>query len=356
MPVIEYPHDASGGVSVTGGFVYRGTTLPALRGYYIYGDFGSGRIWAAAPGAGGTWTTTQVAMLPNLSTFGEDESGELYAANLFNGTVYRLTPAAGTLPRLANISTRARASTGNDVVIGGFVIGGAAPKRVAVVATGPSLAAHGVANPLANPRVTLVRSSDQAVLATNDDWQGQPTSAQLQDLGLAPSDALEAALLVDLAPGAYTAIVEGAGAATGVAVVAVYEVDHPERPLINISTRAEVRSGDEVAIGGFVVQGSTARTVAIVGTGPSLAAHGLPNPLSDPNLTLVRSADQAVLATNDNWQSAGNASQIQASGFAPSHPLESAILVTLAPGAYTAILSGSGTSGTGVVAIYDVAP
>jgi hypothetical protein len=94
--------------------------------------------------------------------------------------------------------------------------------------------------------------------------------------------------------------------------------------------------------------------VAIVGTGPSLSGHGVANPLPDPNLVLVRSSDQAVLATNDDWQSAANAAQLHAAGFAPSDPLEAAILVTLPPGAYTAILAGNGATGTGVVGIYDV--
>jgi glucose/arabinose dehydrogenase len=357
MPIIEYPHDSSGGVSVTGGYVYRGTTAPSLQGYYVYGDYGSGRIWAASAIAAGLWTTQQIGTLPNLSTFGEDDSGELYAANHQNGTIYRLTPAAETLPRMVNVSTRARASTGNDVVIGGFVIGGAASKRVAVVATGPSLAAHGIANPLANPRLTLVRSSDQLVVGTNDSWQAGVNASRLQEQGLAPSDPREAALMVELAPGAYTAIVDGAAGETGIAVVAVYEVDHPERRLVNLSTRANVGTGSEVVIGGFVIEGASARTVAIVGTGPSLAAHGVTNPLADPQLVLVRSSDQSVLASNDNWQSAANAAQLQASGFAPSHPSEAGILVTLPPGAYTAILSGVGSStGTGVVAVYDAAP
>ena len=84
-----------------------------------------------------------------------------------------------------------------------------------------------------------------------------------------------------------------------------------------------------------------------------LAAFGIANPLANPTLTLVRSSDQTVIATNDNWGSAANAAQIQSSGFAPSNALEPAILVTLAPGAYTAILSGvSGGTGTGIVAVY----
>jgi glucose/arabinose dehydrogenase len=354
MPVIEYGHNGSGGFSVTGGFRYRGTTRPALAGYYLYGDYVSGRIWAASPGAGGNWTTTQVGSLANLSTFGEDESGELYAADREGGTIHRLTPAATTIPRLANISTRARALQGDDVVIAGFVVGGGA-KTVALVATGPSLAASGVAQPLANPTLTLVRSSDQAVLAANDDWQGAANAAQLQAVGFAPSHPQEAAILATLPPGAYTAIASGVGGATGVTVAAVYEVDHPERPLLNLSTRARVQTGEDVMIGGLVVQGTAPRTVAIVATGPSLAAHGISGFLANPTLTLVRSSDQAVIASNDDWQSAPNAAQLQASGFAPSHPSEAAILATLPPGAYTAIVSGvGGATGVSVVGVYSV--
>jgi hypothetical protein len=91
-----------------------------------------------------------------------------------------------------------------------------------VTATGPSLAQYGVADPLANPTLTIVRSSDQAVIATNDDWQGDPNAAQIQAKGLAPSNAKESAVMVTLQPGAYTAIVSGAGGTTGVGVIGVY--------------------------------------------------------------------------------------------------------------------------------------
>jgi YVTN family beta-propeller protein len=258
-------------------------------------------------------------------------------------------------PRLGNLSTRMQVQTGNNVMISGFVIGGSAPKTVAVVVTGPSLAQFGITNPLANPTVTLVRSSDQTVVASNDDWGSASNASQLQASGFAPPNSLESGLLVNLPPGAYTAIVQGVGGGTGVAVAAVYEVDEPTRPLINISTRGNVLTGNDVMIGGFVITGSGPQTVAIVGTGPSLAQFGITNPLLNPTLTLVRSSDQSVVATNDDWGSASNASQVQASGFAPSDPAESAILVTLQPGAYTAILSGVGnTTGVGVVAVYAV--
>jgi hypothetical protein len=158
---------------------------------------------------------------------------------------------------------------------------------------------------------------------------------------------------VSLPPGAYTAIVEGVSNGTGVAVAAVYEVNLPEVPLTNISTRGRVMTGNDVMIGGFVVAGSAPKQVAIVATGPSLAAFGITNPLADPTLTLVRSSDQVILASNDNWQSAANAAQLTNTGFAPSNPSEAAILVTLNPGAYTAILSGvGGGTGVGVIGVY----
>jgi hypothetical protein len=259
--------------------------------------------------------------------------------------------------RLGNISTRMKVGTGSDVLIGGFIIAGSASKKVAIVATGPSLTQFGIANALANPTLRLVRQSDQATIATNDDWGTAGNAAQLTAAGFAPSNALESAILVDLAPGAYTAIVEGAGGGTGVGVVAVYEVDHPEFPLINISTRGQVLTGNDVMIGGFIINGSTSQTVAIVATGPSLTQFGIANALANPTLSLVRQSDQTVIATNDDWQTTANVAQLQAAGFAPSNPLESAIFITLPPGAYTAILSGAGGgTGVGIIGVYDATP
>ena len=150
-----------------------------------------------------------------------------------------------------------------------------------------------------------------------------------------------------LPPGAYTAIVSGVGGTVGVSVVGVFEIDHPEVPLVNISTRGEVLTGNNVMIAGLIVQGSGPQTVVITATGPSLVPFGITNPLADPTLTLVRQSDHAAIATNDNWQSASNAAAITASGVAPTDPHESAILITLDPGAYTAIVQGVG-GGVGV--------
>jgi hypothetical protein len=292
------------------------------------------------PTAAGTMTNNASVSAAQADPFG------------FNNSSALGVPVAAAV-RLGNISTRMQVLTGNDVLIGGFIIGGAGAKRVAIVATGPSLTQYGITNALANPTLTLVRQSDQAVMATNDDWQSAANSAQLTAAGFAPSNALESAILIDLAPGAYTAIVSGAGNGTGVGVVAVYEVDHPEYPLVNISTRGQVLTGNDVMIGGFIIFGTTSQTVAVVATGPSLTQYGIANALANPTLTLVRSSDQSVIATNDDWQTDASASQLQSLGFAPSNPLESAILVTLPPGAYTAILSGkNGGTGVGIIGVY----
>jgi hypothetical protein len=223
---------------------------------------------------------------------------------------------------------------------------------VVVRARGPSLAPFGL-NALANPMLQLVRSSDQSTVATNDDWGTASNAAAISASGFAPGHSLESAILVTLPPGAYTGIVTGVGGGTGVGIVEVFEVDRPDVPLANISTRAHVMTGDDVMIGGFVVQGTTPRTVVIRARGPSLAPFGIDNPLANPTLQLVRSSDQSTLATNDDWGTAANAAAIATSGFAPSDARESAILVTLPPGAYTAIVAGAGgTTGIAIVEVF----
>ena len=256
--------------------------------------------------------------------------------------------------RLSNISTRGRVSTGQAQLIAGFVIGaGQGNKKVAVVATGPSLIASGIVNPLSDPMIRLIGAS--GVIAINDNWQVGLSATELQLNGLAPANTVDAALVMDLAPGAYTAIVEDKALRSGVSVVAVYELDHYANRLMNISTRGEVLTGENVLIAGFIVSGSGPQQVAIVATGPSLSSQGITNPLANPTLTLVRLSDQAVIATNDDWQAAANASQLQATGFAPPNAAEAAILTTLPPGAYTAIVRGAGgTTGVAVVGVYAV--
>ena len=239
--------------------------------------------------------------------------------------------------------------TGNDVLIGGFIIGGSQPKTVVVRARGPSLIPFGVANALSNPTMQLF--SGQTVIASNDDFGTAANLAALNASGFAPSNAFESAILATLAPGAYTAVVSGVGGLTGVGIIEVFEVDKPEAPLANISTRGQVLTGGDVMIGGFIIQGDAPQTVIIRARGPSLVPFGIANAIANPRLELY--SGPTVIASNDNWQTATNAAAIQASGFAPSNANESAILITLAPGAYTAIVTGAGgTTGVGIIEVF----
>jgi hypothetical protein len=264
-------------------------------------------------------------------------------------------PVPAPVDHLVNMSTRGRVLTGSEVMIAGFVLAGGSAKTVVVNVAGPSLASFGVAEPLRNPTLTLVRMADGAAIAANDDWQLAANADQIWASGFAPRDALEPAILATLEPGAYTAIVQGVGGATGVALAAVYEVDHPEVPLINISTRGAVLKGENVLIAGFVLQGDSERTVVVNVAGPSLANFGVPGALANPVLSLVRMSDGMTIGVNDDWESAANSDAIRASGHAPRDPLEPAIMATLLPGAYTAIVQGAaGGTGVGLVGVFVV--
>jgi hypothetical protein len=136
-----------------------------------------------------------------------------------------------------------------------------------------------------------------------------------------------------------------------VGIIEVFEVNLPEVPLINIATRGQVLTGNDVMIAGFIIQGSQPQTVVVRARGPSLAAAGVVGPLANPRLQLF--SGQTEIGNNDNWQSAANAATLQAMGFAPADSLESAILVTLNPGAYTAIVTGvGGTTGVAIVEVF----
>jgi hypothetical protein len=250
---------------------------------------------------------------------------------------------------LANISSRAVIQTGNNVVIGGFIITGTRLKNVAIRAIGPSLSLPGK---ISDPVLDLYDSTNH-LIATNDDWGMAGNTQAIIDAGLAPTNIRESVILITLAPGSYTAIVRGYQDATGIGVVEVYDLDRTVNSrLANISTRAFVQTGDNVLIGGIIVLGPDSLPVIIRAIGPSLP---LPNPLPNPALEL-HDGNGTTLATNDNWRSTQEAAII-ATGIPPSSDLESAIVRTLAPGSYTAIVSGVGnTTGLAVVEAYGLLP
>ncbi len=301
-----------------------------------------------------TGTCTVAGSIVTLVATGTCTIAADQAGNAYYSVALRVTRSFGvtlatSIPRLANISTRVQVLTGDDVLIGGFIIGGTQPKTVVVRARGPSLAASGVSGALANPVLQLFAGATP--IAANDDWGTAANAAALQASGYAPANVFESAILTTLGPGAYTAIVTGAGGLTGVGIVEVFEVDRPEVPLVNIATRGRVLTGSDVMIGGFIIQGDAPQTVVIRARGPSLVPFGIANALGDPVLQLFSGA--TPITSNDNWQTATNAAAIQASGFAPSNANESAILITLAPGAYTAIVTGAGnTTGVGIIEVF----
>ena len=312
---------------------------------------GTTTVCSATAGSAGAWScASTLAMGTHAITATQvDVAGNTSPAS---ASVSFVVFDGGTQARLGNISARMQVLTGNDVLIGGFVIGGSTPKTVVVRARGPSLAAFGITSFLTNPQLQLVRSSDQATLATNDDWQSASNAADVTASGFAPSDSLEAAILVTLPPGAYTAIVSGMGNATGVGIVEVFEVDAPAVPLTNLSARGFAQGGADVMIAGFVIQGTSSQTVLVRARGPSLVPFGIMNPLPNPRLRLVRSSDQAEIHVNDDWRQASNQLAITASGYAPGHDLEAAVLVSLPPGAYTAVVDGG--IGVAIVEVFRI--
>jgi hypothetical protein len=224
---------------------------------------------------------------------------------------------------------------------------------VIVRAIGPSLAAAGVTSALADPSLQLFDATGQLV-AGNDDWMTGGQADEIIATMLAPDDPKESAIVATLAPGAYTAIVNGAEGDNNIALVEVFDLDSTHVPqLLNISTRGLVDSGERVMIAGTIIGGIEAETLVFRGLGPSLAAGStqISNPLADPMLRLVDSQG-TTLSVNDNWQDA-QASEIGQTGLAPANALESALLVTLPVGSYTALLSDtSGGSGIGLLEIY----
>lgn len=268
--------------------------------------------------------------------------------------------ATATAPgRLVNISTRMQVGTGENVLIGGFIVRGtssSSTKRLLVRGIGPSLSSQGVASPLADP-VIEVHDSTGALVATNDNWQANSRGgAEITDTGIPPTNAREAALVATLpattSGTGYTVVLKGVSDGTGVGLVEVYDLDYgPGATALNISTRGKVDTGENVMIGGFFIAGSGSKNILVRGIGPSLTSQGVSGALADPQLEL-RNAQGTLLDSNDDWQSSAHKSDIQASGIPPTNPREAAMYEPgLAPGAYTAVLRGGGTAPTGVALV-----
>jgi hypothetical protein len=288
------------------------------------------------------------------------------------------TFAVRAIARLVNLSARLRVA-GNDAsraVVAGFVVTGTEAKPMLVRAIGPSLTGFGVQGALANPRLQIYNSAG-AMVAENDDWAGNAdiaTAAERVGAFRIESGSRDAAILVNLNPGAYTAQIATNGEA-GVALIEVYDAASPSgtagtQELVNLSTRGFVDTGDGNLIAGFVVTGDAPKRVLIRGIGPALASFGVTGAVANPTLKLYAAGSATVLAQNDDWGAAQPAGAAQtmataveiadASMAVGAFPLavgsrDAAIVITLQPGAYTAVVGGAdGAIGAGLVEVYQV--
>ena len=277
---------------------------------------------------------------------------QLFATNSHGTSTFQLlfrAPPSGAV----NIATRLQVGTGDNLLIGGFIITGNAPKIVLIRAIGPSLGNFGVPNPLVDPTLKLQNSASNVIM--NDNWRD--TQEQfIMDTGLAPTNNLESAIIVGLDPGNYTAIVKDKNDRPGIALVEVFDLGTASLDasgnvrLGDISTRGFVDTGDNAMIGGFIIQRAATRVV-VRGIGPSLTAFGVSGALPDPVL-MLKGANGMTLIENDDWQQ-GQPAELQKAGLAPSDSHESALITTLPPGQYTAIVSGkAGATGVALVEVY----
>ncbi len=283
------------------------------------------------------------------------------------------TPAPTPVnPTLANIATRGQVQTGANVLIGGFIVTGDSPKKVLLRAIGPSLsdATPPVPGVLADPVLEL-HEPDGTVI-TNDNWKlnsdGSSQQTEIEATTIPPTNDAESAIVATLDPlnpavpgsGAYTAIVSGKNGGTGVGLVEMYDLDLlGTSVLANISTRGFVGTDANVLIGGLIILGASPQEVLVRAIGPSLTALHVDGALADPVLELHDSSGNTI-ATNDNWKvksSDGSSQQaeIEATTVPPTNDAESAILMTLPAGAYTAIVRGqNNTTGVALVEVFQI--
>jgi glucose/arabinose dehydrogenase len=366
-PIAQYDRDE--GISIIGGYVYDGSLLPALDGKYVFGDFArdftnpSGRLFYY------DFTAAEIrefiigrddrALGLFVKGMGQDQNGEVYVLGSTvlgptgtTGVVYKLVPVPS---QFLNISTRARVGTGDDALIGGFIPQGTAQKKVLVRALGPSLTQFGLSGLLADPTLE-VRGPNGVLIASNDNWKSTQQT-EIESTGLQPPNEAEPAIVTTLPTTDHTAIVRGKDNTTGIGVVEVYDLDQlADSRLANISTRGHVQPGDHVMIGGFIPGGGSANLrVLLRAIGPSLSQLGIANPLADPTLEL-RDGNGALVIANDDWRDdSAQETLINGTGIPPSNDAESAIVATLTPAQYTAIVAGKGSAtGVALVEAYDL--
>jgi Ice-binding-like/Putative Ig domain len=356
-PVITSPNIASGTAGSSVSYTISATGTPTS---YTATGLPPGLVLNAATGAitgtataSGTFTTTITAT---------NSSGS-------SSSTVTFSIASQQYARIANFSARAVSGVGSNTLIIGFYVSGNG-KSLLVRGDGPILSTYGITSPLADPMLTLNNSS--GMMATNSAWQTgsggvaqgpliTSTDTQVGAFAL-PSGSLDTALMATVNQGVYTAVILSPNGTSGVALAEVYDADVSQTPVARItaiSARMNVTAGQGVLIGGFVIEGNIPQTVLIRGVGPALTSYGVTGVLSDPVITVL--SGSTTLATNAGWGT-GTSSAAQLSAAAvqvgafplPSGSKDSAVLLTLQPGAYTVeVSSASGATGVALVEVYD---
>lgn len=338
----------------------------------------SGRAFVAVTRAGvahgrqGTVAADGVLALtlPDGRDVGFDFDGGLLSGTVSDGS--RTLEAGGvrdssaSITKVNNMSARAHAGNGAATLAAGFTISGSGTKKILLRATGPALEAFGVAGVLADPVLTIYRQGTGAatVIASNNDWYPD-AAATAQAVGAFPlkSGSKDAALVMDLPAGGYSAEVTGANGATGATMVELYDGDAvgtSNTRLTNLSLRGLGGSGDKVIVTGFIVSGDAPRRMLVRAVGPELGAFGVGGSMANPELVIYQTKDGVTteVARNDDWLA--NADVVtQVSGRVGAFPMtagskSSAIVIWLAPGTYTAhARSADGSEGVVIVEVYE---
>jgi hypothetical protein len=313
--------------------------------------------------AGGGGSSSDGENMTMDATVGQAADGENLSSGQFSMQIgFWFTAIPGLV---ANVSTRLPVGTGDNALIEGFIVQGPAGsiKKIMVRAIGPSLIPFGIADALTNPTLEI-HDANTLTVARNDNWKTTQVgglitgdqSAEISSSGLAPGNDLESAIIANLAPGSYTAVVRGAGNTAGTGVVDAYDLSAASPAILaNVATRGLVQPGDKLMIAGFIIQNGSVRAV-VRAIGPSLSAFGITNALPDTTLQL-RDGSGAIVVENDDWKvrSDGSSQQaeLEATGLQPTNNLEAAFVATLPPGQYTALVRGKPeTTGIGVVQVY----
>jgi hypothetical protein len=338
-------------MNVSGSATFGGTLDVSLVNGFVPQSSDSFTVLTAGPPITGAFTNA-----PNGSRFPTtDGRGSFIATYSDNHLVlsnFQTKPPA----QLVNISTRLRVLTGDNVLIAGFIITGTDQKKVIIRGIGPSLIDSQIQGALPDPTIELHQGN--TIIATNNDWKIDDVTHQSQEAAIRattipPKNDLESALIATLSPGTYTAILADKNQTPGIGVVEVYDLDQSANSkLANISTRGFVDTGDNAMIGGFIVggNGGGAARVIVRALGPSVPLSGT---LPDPTLEL-HDVNGTTIATDDNWKDSQQL-DIQGTTIPPSNDSEAAIVRTLVPGNYTAVVRGTNNStGIALVEVYNL--